>query len=86
MMADKSLLFIYIFSTCMMYNIQERQNNPESLFIAINKSIMQFLQLDGALKMVFHIGLSKILGVQTGVKMVLAKLKEELVESTAMEL
>ena len=47
---------------------------------------MQFLQLDGALKMVFHIGLSKILGVQTGVKMVLAKLKEELVESTAMEL
>ena len=47
---------------------------------------MQFLQLDGALQVVFHIGLSKILGVQAGGKMVLAKLKEELVGSTAMEL
>ena len=46
---------------------------------------MQFLQLDGDLKVVFHTGLSKILG-ENGDKMVLANLKEELVESTAMEL
>ena len=60
---------------------------------------MQFRLLDGVLKkglqmvvgnhahqvqIVFHIGLSKILG-ENGDKMVLANLKEELVASTAME-
>ena len=61
---------------------------------------MQFRLLDGVLKkglqmvvgnhahqvqIVFHTGLSKILG-ENGDKMVLANLKEELVASTAMEL
>ena len=62
---------------------------------------MLFKLLDGVLKKglqmvvgnhahqaqsVFHIGLSKILGAKNGGKMDLARLKEELVGSTTLEL